>query len=99
MMVALEGQHRELDTNALSNVMPCDLMRSRVLGIYFRSSLRISSVRIKTKLGWPAVVCALIGGLPIIAEMNSAANVADANSRTVLLIIHLSLAVWLLRRL
>src|SRR5215211_6188121 len=56
------GQHREVDTNAFSNAMPCDPMRLSVLGIYFRSSLRISSVRIKTKLGGPAVVWAFVGG-------------------------------------
>src|SRR5215203_5940159 len=92
MMVALEGQHTGLDTNEFWNCMPWVFNNARVLGMYFRSSLRMSSVRMMTKLGWPAVVWASVGGLPVIAEMNSTAKAADANSRTVLLILHLSLA-------
>jgi len=49
----------------------------------------MSSVRIKTKLGLTGVVWAFGGGLPVIAEMHSTANAAEANSRTVLLILYL----------
>ena len=58
MMVALEGQHTELDTNAFWNCMPWAPTNARVLDIYFRSSLRMSSVRMKTKFGSTGAVWA-----------------------------------------
>src|SRR3712207_5949501 len=80
MMVALEGQHRGLDTNAFSNCIPCAPNRVRVLGMYLRSSLRMSSVRMKTKLGLTGVVWTAVGGLPVMTEKNSTANAVEANS-------------------
>jgi hypothetical protein len=48
----------------------------------------MSSVRMKTKLGLTGVVWAAVGVLPLMVEMSSMANAADAMSRTVVLILH-----------
>src|SRR5215210_5372515 len=93
MMVALEGQHTAKQANAFSNRMPWASNRARGLGIYLRSSLRMSSVRMKTKLGLLGVVGAAVGVLPVTADKNSSATAAEANSRPVFLIfLYLSLA-------
>src|SRR5215212_1560076 len=87
MMVALEGQHRGLETKAFSNCRPRVPKRARVLGMYFRSSLRMSSVRIKTKLGLTGVVWVAVEGLPKLAEMNSTANATEQPANTAAAII------------
>src|SRR5215210_3800520 len=58
MMVALAGQQSALETKAFSKLIPLAFSSERVLGMYLRSSFRISSARIKTMLGlavapWP----------------------------------------------
>ena len=58
MMVALEGAHRAWETKAFSKLMPSRLSNVRVFGMYLRSSLRMSSVRIKTMLGRAGTVWA-----------------------------------------
>src|SRR5215203_4855218 len=51
MMVAREGAHKGLETKAFRKPMPRSLSRERVFGMYFVSSLRMSSARMKTMLG------------------------------------------------
>src|ERR687890_1795234 len=51
MMVAREGAHRGWETKAFRKPRPLSLSRERVFGMYFVSSLRMSSARIKTMLG------------------------------------------------
>src|SRR3712207_733943 len=92
MMVALEGQHSGKETNAFSNRMPLSSKRERVLGKYLRSSLRMSSVMMKTKLGLAGFLWAAVEGLSGMAEKNRMtnaveANAAEANSRTVFLLL------------
>src|ERR687890_2841916 len=51
MMVAREGAHKGWETKAFRKPRPRSLSRERVFGMYFVSSLRMSSARIKTMLG------------------------------------------------
>jgi hypothetical protein len=51
MMVAREGAHKGWETKAFRKPMPRPLSRERVFGMYFVSSLRMSSARMKTMLG------------------------------------------------
>jgi hypothetical protein len=55
-MVAREGQHIGLETKAFSKYLPLSLKRFLVFGMYLRSSLRISSVRMKTMFGLAGAV-------------------------------------------
>jgi hypothetical protein len=87
MMAALLGQHEELEAKALSKLMPLAFKRERVFGMYLRSSLRISSVRMKTKLVLVGAVWAAVGMLPVMAERNRMANAAEANCRIAFLIL------------
>ena len=87
MMAALLGQHEELVMKALPKLMPLAFKRERVFGMYLRSSLRMSSVRMKTKLGLTGVVWAAVGVLPKMVENNRMANAAGANNRTAFLIL------------
>jgi hypothetical protein len=64
MMVALEGQHSGVGTNALVKVMPWFRRAERVLGMYFRSSARVSSVRMNKKLGLSGLVWVATGAPP-----------------------------------
>jgi hypothetical protein len=56
-----EGAHKGLETKALRKPMPCSRSSECVFGMYIMSSLRMSSVRMKTMLGWTVSVwaCAL----------------------------------------
>jgi hypothetical protein len=63
-VVALEGQQRGLVTKAFWKLMPCSARRELVFGMYLalRSSLRMSSVRMKIMLGLLAVLARLLSG-------------------------------------
>jgi hypothetical protein len=54
--------------------------------MYFRSSLRMSSVRMKTKLSLPGFPSTAVRALLRIPEKNRITNAAEANSKTVFLV-------------
>src|SRR5215212_10680672 len=60
MMVARLGQQSGFETKAFWNVMPLSFKRLRVLGMYLRSSLRMSSARMNTMLGLAVSASALV---------------------------------------
>ena len=64
MMVALAGRPGRLETNAFWKLMPLLLSTARVFGMYWRSSLRMSSARMKTKFGLAVWASAFLGMLP-----------------------------------
>src|SRR5215216_435933 len=79
MMVALAGQHSGVETKAFEKLMPLVFSTERVFGMYLRSSLRMSSARMKTKLGLMGFVWAVVGGLPVVVgELPSALKKAAA---------------------
>ena len=51
MMVARDGQQSAFETKAFSKVMPVLCNSALVCGMYWRSSLRMSSVRMNIMLG------------------------------------------------
>src|SRR5215217_3977814 len=60
MMVDREGAHKALETKAFLKPMPCSLSRECVFGIYFMSSLRMPSARMKTMLGLAVTLWACV---------------------------------------
>jgi hypothetical protein len=64
MVVAREGQQSAFETKAFWNIMPSSFKRVRVCGMYLRSSLRMSSVRMKIMLGLAVSASAWVGMLP-----------------------------------
>src|SRR5215211_6791791 len=62
MMEDREGAHKGLETKAFRKPMPCSRSRECVFGLYVRSSLRMSSARMKTMLGLAVTLwaCALL---------------------------------------
>src|SRR5215203_4256319 len=82
-MVARLGQHRELDTKALSNVVPFSI-NARRLGMCFSvsaftSSKARSSVRIKTTFGDLSSFSSLVVAF---TEEKQAARVVQASSKS-----------------
>src|SRR5215210_3583309 len=86
MMVAREGQQVAKETKAFSKRMPLLPKRARVLGMYLRSSLRMSSVRMKTKLGLAVIACACRNVVLEPPDKSTTDNATEINNRTVLLI-------------
>src|SRR5215218_7864607 len=85
MMVALEGQQSALETKAFWKVIPLSCKRERVLGMYLRSSFRMSSARMKTMLGLAVGAPASLGMLPATPKASSRAKAIAANAGTVFL--------------
>jgi hypothetical protein len=86
MMVALEGQQSAFETKAFSKDIPLSLSTERVFGMYFRSYLRMSSARMKTKLGLEVSASASLGMLPETLTESSTAKAVVINGRTIFLI-------------
>src|SRR5918993_1056280 len=80
IMVARLGQHSAFETKALPKLVPLSTKTERVLGMYFRSSFRISSVRIKTMLGFAVSTRASRGALVEFPTESSTAK--DITTRT-----------------
>src|SRR5215211_8164092 len=85
MMVARLGQQSALETKAFEKLMPLSLSTERVLGMYLRSSLRMSSARMKTMLGLAVGAPASLGMLPATPKASSRAKVIAANAGTLFL--------------
>src|SRR3712207_2357584 len=85
MMVARLGQQSGLETNAFSKLMPFSCSTERVLGMYLRSSLRISSASMKTMLGLAVSPSASRAALPQTPDTSSTAKATATDSVTVLL--------------
>src|SRR5215211_440062 len=66
--------------------MPLSSNSERVFGMYVRSSLRMSSARMKTKLGLAVIACASRNVVPDPPDKSTTDNAAEINNRTVLLI-------------
>ncbi len=86
MMVAREGQQSALETNAFEKLIPLSFRTERVFGMYFRSSFRMSSVRMKTMLGFVVSAWAPRGALPEAPKESSTAEAITTNTGTVFLI-------------
>src|ERR671910_355998 len=86
MMVARLGQHSAFETKAFSKLMPFSLSTERVLGMYLRSSFRISSVRMKTMLGFAVSAVTSSGSVPNTPKESSKAKATHATCRTLFLI-------------
>src|SRR5215208_7925515 len=87
MMVALAGQQSGLETKAFKKLMPLVFSTERVFGMYLRSSLRMSSARMKTMLGLLAVSTTVF--LRLLHEMpkeSSTTKATQANGKTIFLI-------------
>src|SRR5687767_14603565 len=65
--------------------MPSAPKRVCVLGMYLRSSLRISSARMKTKLGLVVIACASRDGVPQTPAKSTTDNATEISNRMVLL--------------
>jgi hypothetical protein len=85
MIDALEGQHRPLETKAFEKVMPLSASKERVWGMYVRSSLRMSSARMKTMLGLAVSAWTPVGMLPEMPKESSTTRATEANGRTIFL--------------
>jgi hypothetical protein len=66
--------------------MPSSSNSKRVFGMYARSSLRMSSARMKTKLGWVVIACASRDVVLEPPDKSTIDNATEINNRTVLLI-------------
>src|SRR5215207_11768797 len=82
-MVALAGQHRALETKAFSKLMPLSFSTERVFGMYLRSSLRMSSVRMKTMLGLAVSTWASLGMLPETLKESSTVKAIATNGKRI----------------
>src|SRR5918995_1714573 len=85
MVVARLGQQSALETKAFEKLMPLSLRRERVFGMYLRSSLRMSSVRMKTMLGFVVSASTSLGSMPRIPKESSTAKATQATDRTIFL--------------
>jgi hypothetical protein len=85
MIDALEGQHRPLETKAFEKLMPLSASSERVWGMYVRSSLRMSSARMKTMLGLALSAWAPVGMLPESPKESRTTKATEANGRTIFL--------------
>src|SRR5215210_33985 len=85
MMVALAGQQSALETKAFSKLIPLAFSSERVLGMYLRSSFRISSARIKTMLGLAVAPLASREALSQTPDTISTAKATETDNSTVLL--------------
>src|SRR5215218_10708791 len=86
MMVALAGQHSELETKAFEKLMPLVFSTERVFGMYLRSSLRMSSARMKTMLGLGVSTPVFLGSLHDTPQESSTTKATQANGKTIFLI-------------
>src|SRR5688572_8424087 len=85
MMVARLGQQSALETKAFEKLMPLSLNIERVFGMYLRSSLRMSSARMKTILGLAVAPTASLAALPQTPDTSSTAKATATDRTTVLL--------------
>src|SRR5918995_2662613 len=86
MMVARLGQHSAFETKALPKLVPISPKTARVLGMYLRSSFRMSSVRMKTMLGFAVSARASRGALERGPTESSTAKAITTSTETVFLI-------------
>src|SRR5215218_10280130 len=85
MMVARVGQQSALETKAFEKYMPLSPNTERVFGMYLRSSLRMSSARMKTILGLAVVPFTSPAALPQTPDTSSNASATATNNVTILL--------------
>src|SRR5688572_28720728 len=85
MIVARLGQQSALETKALEKLMPLSLNTARVFGMYLRSSLRMSSARMKTILGLAVAPSASRAALSQTPDTSSTAKATATDNITVLL--------------
>src|ERR671910_1434589 len=86
MMVARLGQHSAFETKAFSKLMPFSLSTERVLGMYLRSSFRMSSVRMKTMFGLVLSASTSLGMLLGAPKESSTTKATEASSKMIFLI-------------
>src|SRR5215213_2013954 len=86
MIVAREGQQSALETKAFSKLMPPSCNSALVCGMWLRSSLRMSSARMKTMLGLAVSVWASLGLQPDTPKESSTTKATQANGKTIFLI-------------
>src|SRR5215203_517372 len=85
MMVARVGQQSALETKAFEKLMPLFPNTERVFGMYLRSSLRMSSARMKTILGLAVAPSASRAALSQTPDTSSTAKATATDNVTVLL--------------
>src|SRR5688572_32501473 len=85
MMVARLGQQSALETKAFEKLMPLSLNLERVFGMYLRSSLRMSSARMKTILGLNAAPSASLAAPPQTPDTSKTAKATATDKVTALL--------------
>src|SRR5215203_4420066 len=86
MMVALAGQQSGLETKAFEKLMPLVFSTERVFGMYLRSSLRMSSARMKTMLGLAVSTPIFLRLLHEMPKESSTTKATQANGKTIFLI-------------
>src|SRR5215208_4244954 len=86
MMVALAGQQSGLETKAFEKLMPLVFSTERVFGMYLRSSLRMSSARMKTMLGLAVGTPVFLRLLHEMPKESSTTKATQANGKTIFLI-------------
>src|SRR5829696_1521478 len=85
MMVDRVGQQSALETKAFEKLMPLFPNTERVFGMYLRSSLRMSSARMKTILGLAVAPSASRAALSQTPDTSSTAKATATDNITVLL--------------
>src|SRR5215218_2209482 len=86
MMVALAGQQSGLETKAFEKLMPLVFSTERVFGMCLRSSLRMSSARMKTMLGLAVGTPVFLRLLHEMPKESSTTKATQANGKTIFLI-------------